>query len=192
MHSFDLQLKCQNSEWCAQMLPRKKLHGKLIWFWKLCWSHSSAKMDLYLIILCQLVWQSMANITAHFCSIRWGWLFTVNNLNCLSIVSFCSRSVQHLIAIVLCKVGCNVGARRCWHILPSLQISPHVITACWHMWKNNFWINNLSQKTISTLLARPFYIIWAMTSTELQLMVYYEDGKSVCSAGDYIEWRTYV
>jgi len=27
MHSFDLQLKCQNSEWCAQMLPRKKLHG---------------------------------------------------------------------------------------------------------------------------------------------------------------------
>jgi hypothetical protein len=32
--------------------------------------------------------------------------------------------VQNLIAIVLCKVWFNVGARRCWHILPSLQISP--------------------------------------------------------------------
>jgi hypothetical protein len=91
--------------------------------------------------------------------------------------------MQHLITIVMCKIWCNVGAGRCWHILPSLQISPHVITDCWHVWKNIFWINNLNQKTISSLLLWPLYIICAMMNTELQLMVCHVDGKSVWSTG---------
>ena len=183
MYSYDLQLKWQNSEWCAQMLPRKKLCSTLSLFRKLCWSHSSAEMDLYLTIPCHLVWWSMANITMHFCRIRWGWLFIINNQNCLSMVSFCSRTMQHLIYIVMCNNG---GGRYC-HIHPSLWISPHVITGCFHIWKNIFWVNDLNQKMISTLLYLPLYIIWARINTELQLMVYHIDGKSVWSAGYYME-----
>ena len=31
------------------------------------------------------------------------------------------------------QIWCNVWAGRCWHILPTLQISPHVITVCLHV-----------------------------------------------------------
>jgi hypothetical protein len=101
--------------------------------WKTCLSCSSSKMDLCLTILCQSVWWSMASITAHSNRIRWGQLLTVNNQNYLSMVSFCSRTMQHLVAIMMCKIWCNVGAGRCWYILPTLQILPHVITACFNM-----------------------------------------------------------
>jgi hypothetical protein len=74
--------------------------------------------------------------------IGWGWLFSVNNQNCWSVVPFCSRTTQHLIAIVMCKIWCNVGAEKCWHILPTLQILPHVIIGCFHVWKNNFREND--------------------------------------------------
>jgi hypothetical protein len=52
-------------------------------------------------------------------------LFTVNNQNCLSMVLVCSMKIQHLIAIMMCKMWCNVEAERWWHILVILQISPH-------------------------------------------------------------------
>jgi hypothetical protein len=31
------------------------------------------------------------------------------------------------------QIWCNVGAEKCWHILPTLQISPHVIIGCFHV-----------------------------------------------------------
>jgi hypothetical protein len=34
---------------------------------------------------------------------------------------------------VICKIWCNVGAEKCWHILPTLQILPHVIIGCFHV-----------------------------------------------------------
>jgi hypothetical protein len=42
-------------------------------------------------------------------------------------------TTQLLIAIVMCKIWYNIGAEKCWHILPTLQISPHVITGCFHV-----------------------------------------------------------
>jgi hypothetical protein len=80
----------------------KKFQDTVRVLWKSCTSCSSAEMDLWLTILCQLVQQSVAYIAAHSNRIWWGWLFAVNNQN-LSIVSFCSRTLQHLVAIVMCK-----------------------------------------------------------------------------------------
>jgi len=85
----------------------KKLHAAVRVLWKSCTSCSSGEIDLWLTIQCQLVQQSMAYIAAHSYRIWWGWLFAVNNQNCLSIVSFCSRTMQHLVAIVMCKICCN-------------------------------------------------------------------------------------
>jgi len=82
---------------------------------------------------------------------------------------------DRIIAIMICKTG----AERCWHILPAFQISPHMITGCLHMWKNIFGVKNLNQKTMSTLLLLPPYIIWARMNTELQFNIYHIDGKSV-------------
>ena len=73
----------------------------------------------------------------------WGRLFDVNNQNCLSMASFCSRTMQQVIAIVVRKIWCEVGAGMCWHVLLNLQISPRVISDCLHVWKNigvNIWI----------------------------------------------------
>jgi hypothetical protein len=96
------------------------------------------------------------------------------------VVPFCSRTTQHLIAMMMmCKIWCSVGARRCWHILPTLQISPHVIIDCFHVWKNIFGENNLNRKMISTLLLLPLESVWARTNTKLQLIIYHVDGKSV-------------
>ena len=68
----------------------------------------------------------MANITVHSYRKRKGGYFAVNE-NCVRIVSLCSRTVQHVIAIVMCNICCNGGAGRCWYILPTLLISPSVI-----------------------------------------------------------------
>jgi hypothetical protein len=160
-------------------LQGRKLHGTVRVLSKLCTLRSSAEMDLGLTVLCQMVYRSMASIIVHSCRIRWGQLFTINNQNCLSMVSFCSRTMHLLIVIIICKVCCNIEAGRCWHIPPTLNISPRLITGCFHMWKNIFGVNDLTLKTISTLLPLPLYIVWAGMNTEMQLIVYHLDGESV-------------
>ena len=129
------------------------------------------------------LWQSVAILLAHSCKIRWGWLFAENNQNCLNMVSFCSRTVQHFIAIMMCKVWCNLGSGRCWHIHPTVQISPHVITGCLHMWNNIFGVNNLNRKTMLTLLSLPLYIVWARVNTELQVQM-----RKVCGQCWWFHW----
>jgi len=114
---------------------------------------------------------------------KWGWLFAGNNHNCLSMVSFCSRTMKHLIKIMMCKIWCNIGAGKCWHIIPTLQISPHEITGCLNMWKNILGVNKLNQKMISTMLSLPLYIVWARMNKQLQLIVYHTEE----CVGDYIE-----
>jgi hypothetical protein len=65
-----------------------------------------------------------------------------------------------------------------WDIVPTLQISPHVlISGCLHMWNRIFGVNYLNRKTISTLLSLPLYIVWAGMNTELQLIVTTYVGK---------------
>ena len=125
----------------------RQLYSTVMMLWKSCMSHSTKMYSVR--------W-TMANMTAQSCSIKWHWLFKINNQNCLSMVSFCSKIMEHLITIMMCKICCNVGAGRCWHILPILQISPDVITGCLRMWKNIFGVEDLNWKTLSTLLNRLF------------------------------------
>ena len=115
----------------------QKLYGAVRVLWKSCLSCSSAKTDSCLIIRCQLVWQSLANITVHSCWIRWGQLFGLNSKNCFNMVSYCSRTV-HLFAIVVCKICCTVGTGRFWHTLPAVQIALHVITDCLYLFRTSF------------------------------------------------------
>jgi hypothetical protein len=156
----------------------RTLHSAVRVLWKSCMSHSSAEMYLGLTIPCQLIWWSMANIAAHSCRVRWGHQFTANNQNCWSMVSFapgqCNTSSRSQ-----CANLCSVGAERCWHILPTFQTLPHVMTDCLHMWQNIFGGNCVNQKTISTLLSLPLYIVWARMNIQLQLITYHIDGKSM-------------
>ena len=110
---------------------------------------------------------------------KWGRLFAVNNQICLSMVSLCSRTMKHLIKIMMCKIWCNTGTGMCWHIISTLQISPHEITSCLNMCKNILGVNELNRKMISTLLSLPLYIVWARMNTQLHLIVYHTDGKCV-------------
>jgi len=121
---------------CKNMVPKHHRGRKLLGAVRVLRESAHcflAEMHLGLIIPCQLVWPSMARV-------RWGGLFAINNLEGLSMVSFCSRTMQHLTAIVMCKIWCNVWTGRCWYILPTLQISPHVITGCLHV--RTFWIED--------------------------------------------------
>jgi hypothetical protein len=88
---------------------------------------------LWLTIPCQLAQWSMATITAHSCRIRWGQLFFVNNQNGLGTVSVCFRTIQHLVAIVMCKIWCDVWAEVLAHSPSSLDFA--VISGWLHMWK---------------------------------------------------------
>ena len=54
----------------------------------------------------------------------WGKKCGLNYQNCWCVVSFRSRKMRTLITIVMCKIWCNNGAGRCWHILHTLQILP--------------------------------------------------------------------
>jgi hypothetical protein len=107
----------------------------------------------------------------HYCAIlqeKKGGYFAVNE-NCVRIVLFCARTMQHFVAIVIYNIWCNTGAGRCWHILPTLLISPNVINGCFKVWKNTFGVNDLNPKTVSTLLSQPL----------CRVMVCHIDGKSV-------------
>jgi len=86
MHSFDTKLKWWNNEWHAQRHWGRKLHSAVRVLWKSCTSCSSAEMGMCWTIPCHLVQQSMATITVHSYRINLGWLFTINNYYCLSMV----------------------------------------------------------------------------------------------------------
>ena len=97
--------------------------------------------------------------------LKHGVIFPQNNAK-----PHCHRDVQNLM---------NAGAGGCWQIFPTLQILPHVITDCLYVWKNILRVDDLNRKTVSTLLSLSPYITWARKNTELQLIVYHRDGKSV-------------
>jgi hypothetical protein len=52
------------------------------------------------------------------------------NQRYLGMVLFGSRTMPQIIAIVMCKDWCNVWARKCWHVLSNLQISPFMVSGC--------------------------------------------------------------
>lgn len=132
---------------------------------------------LVLDYLMPVVPRSVADSSAHLHRVRWGRLFAGINLNCWSMVSFRIWTVHH-ITIVMCKICCNVGAERCCHNVPTFQILPHVITGCWHIWKNFCGEKDLKQMMVSAPLSMPLYAVPARF-TQLQLIIYHVDGKSV-------------
>lgn len=114
-----------------------------------------------LTILCQLVPRSMASITVHACRVRLGRLFAVNNQNCLSTVSFCSRIMQNLIAITMCKNWCNVGAGSCWHTTQTHYVDRQTesrLNPCFSFTSEEDWGD-------SVLLNRPFHTVQFTLST---------------------------
>jgi hypothetical protein len=164
MHSFDPLMKWQNAEWHTQT-SRKKIaqHGQgvLKVMHIMFFSQNGLVVDHCVPISTNVNGQ-------YYCTLLQDKVrpdLNLNNHNCLCMVSFCSRTMQCLIAIVICKIWYNIGTGRCWNILPTLQISPHVINVCFKMWKHNFGVNNLKQKMISTLLSLPLYIGWTRMNT---------------------------
>jgi hypothetical protein len=69
---------------------------------------------------------------------------------------------------VMCKIWCSIGARKCWHTLPTLQICDYWLL---HVGKNKFSENNLNRKAISTLLSLPLYIVSIRMNTELKTII---------------------
>lgn len=161
----------------------RKLHGAVRMLWKSCTPCTSAEMVLFLTIPCQYVQQSMAKYYWYSCSITWGGHFAVNNQNCLSVVSFAPWQCN---TVSPCAKS-GAGAGRWWHIRPTLQISPHVITGYLHVWKNIFGINDMNRNTISTL-SPTIYIVWARMNTKLQLIVYHIKGKIICGQCWWWHW----
>ena len=132
IYSFDPQLKQQDAEWHSQTW-RKKIaqHGQgvLKVMHIMFFSQNGPVVDHCVPIGTTVNGQ-------YYCTLLQDKVrptLNLNNHNCLCMVSFCSRTMQRLIAIVICKIWCNVGTGRCWNILPTLQISPHVINGCLKM-----------------------------------------------------------
>jgi hypothetical protein len=194
MHSFDPQLKWQNADWCPQMTECWLVSPNATKEKKNCTvqiytSYFWAKMDLCLTIPCQLVKWSVANITAHSCRIRWGQLFTVNNQNDLSTVSVCFRTMQHLIAIVMCKIWCDVGAEGLAH--SPLQILHWLLVVC--SCERSFWGKQFeSDDDMNTAVSASLHCLCKDEYRDAIGHLTRRWYKCVDSAGGYIEWKTFV
>ena len=100
--TVDKSWMCLTISWNDRMLtgmPQchwvKKLHGTVRVLWKSCMSCFSAKMDLCCTISCQLVCQSVENITACCWRIRWGSTTSLLSSSCrmwLLGVCMCERT----------------------------------------------------------------------------------------------------
>ena len=93
MHSLDPQLKWQIAEWCAQTSPRQKIAQR---------SQGAPKIVHVMffsqngLALCQPTPISTMVSGQYYYTLlqdKVRWLFTVNKQNCLSMVSFCSRTM---------------------------------------------------------------------------------------------------
>ena len=176
---------------CPNITKEKKLPCAVRVLWKSCMSCSWDKMDLCLTILRQLLQWSMANITAHSCRVRWGRLFAVNNQNGLSTMSGCFRTMQHLIVVMMCKMWCGVGAGRCWHILPLFWILQWllVVNTC----ERNICGKQFeSVDDMNTAVTASLHHLSKDEYRDAIDHLTHRWEKCVDSAGDYIEWRTYV
>ena len=156
----------------------RKLCGTVRVLQKSCTSCSSAKMDLCLTIPCQLVQWPMASITAHSCRIRWGWLFTINNQNCLIMVSFCSMTMQQSLPLWFAKSGATLGLRGVGtsSLLPDLTPYDYWLFA--HVKEHLQGKGFKSEDNINIALAASLQHR-ARMNTELQFNIYHIDGKSV-------------
>ena len=80
--------------------------------------------------------QSMANITAHSWRIRWGWLFSVNNQNCLNMVSFLLQDSATLHRH--CGIQ-NLVQHRNWEVLAHPPYFPDLSTCDYWLFAHVEW-----------------------------------------------------
>jgi hypothetical protein len=191
IHSINPQLKWQNAERCAQMSPRKNTAQCSQGALKVMHVSYSAEMYLCLTIPCQLIRWSMANIAAQSCRIRWGQQFTTNNQNYWNVVSFCSRTMQPLIKITMCKSVLCWGREVLAHppYFPDPDPCDDWLFA--HV-EQHLWRKQCEQKMISATLLLPLYIVWEDEHRAGIDHIPHRWEKHVDSAGDYIEERTCV
>ena len=83
-------------------------------------------------------------------------------------VSCCSRKMQTIITIVMCKIWCNSDAGRCWHILHTLQILPPCVYCLLahkkeHLWSKLFELEDYVNTVNASLhcLSKHDYIIYS-------------------------------
>ena len=101
--------------------------------------------------------QSMANITAHSWRIRWGWLFAVNNQNCLNMVSFLLQDSATLHRHFDVQ---NLVQRRGWEVLAHQPYLPD-LTTCdywllalveWHFRSKRFELEDAVNTAVTASL----------------------------------------
>jgi len=160
----------------------KQLRGTFRVLWKPCTLYSSDKMDMCLTILCQLVPWQMASITVHSCRVRWGPLFTMNNQNCRSMLSFSSSTMQNLTAIMMCKIWCNVRTGRCWDTSQTHCVDRQTESRL----NPSFSFTSEEEWGDSLLLNRPFLTVQFTLSTADHLFT-----NRMNSEKRYFTWDTY-
>jgi hypothetical protein len=155
----------------------RKLHAANKLLWKSCLSCSSAEMTH--------AWPTTIN----------GQYYCANLQDMVRLAVRCKQPELLEQGVLFAPGQCNTssplwcaksgatGVRRCWHIHPTFQISPHVITGCLLMWNNIFGVKDLNRNMTLTLLSLPLYIIWARMHIELQLQI----GK-VCGQCWWLHW----
>lgn len=104
------------------------------------------------------------------CRIRWGQLFVINNQNYWNMVPFSPGQCSNSLPLWCAQFGAVLGlggvgtssllsrSRTMWLL---------VVYTCETVM---FRENDLNQKTVSTLLSLPLYVVWARMNAELELI----------------------
>lgn len=174
MHSFDRQLKWQNSEWHSQTSLRKKI----------AWHCPGSLKVMHVVLFSQ-----NGLFLDH--SMLMG--IVVNDQYCCTFLQDKMRPALHNEQPELLEHGITLlqdnatphhnhdvqNLVHCWgwEVLAHPPYSSD-LAACGYMWKNIFRVSSLNWKMKPTLLALPLYIVGARMNTEQQLIDYHMDGKS--------------
>jgi hypothetical protein len=182
IHSFDPRLKWQNAEWCAETSPRKNIVQ--------CSQGALKVMHIrffsWIVLMLDHPMPDDMMVNGQYCctllqdKVRWAIHCKQSELLERGVILLQDNATPHQDHNV--KICAMFGAERCWHIVPTFQTLPHVMTGCLHTWKNIFGGKRVNKKRISTLLSLSLYIVWARMNIQQQLIMYHTDGKSMCTA----------
>ena len=171
MHSFDPQLRRQNVDWRAQLSLRKKI----------AWRRQDAPKVMHVMFFSRngLVHDHPVPIGMtvngqYYCTFLQGkvkWSLYCQQSEPLehgvillqdNATPHCHRDVKNLVQLW----GWVVLAHPSYS--PDLTLCDYWLFACV---KEHLWVNSLNQKTISTLLSLPLYIVQTRKNTQLQLQM---------------------
>jgi len=186
----EMKSLCTVDSTCVQQWPKSHAHStyqsSALEKWRQCIPQSHFNswqvMDAFDH---QLKWQNADWHASVSSSMKIAWRSRQDALKVMHVLFFSQNGLvlYHLMLIGMTVCGkyyCTLLQDKVrQHNLTAVQISPHVITGCLHVWKNIFEVNIVNQKMISTLLSLTLCIVWARINTKLQLIVYHVNGKSV-------------